>query len=69
MKWTPQEEAILRKMAEKGLVAAEIAKVLRSRSVEAISQKSSHMGISLAGDKPQIDLDAFSELTGEVIEG
>lgn len=69
MKWTDAEITVLRKCAEKGLRAKDVARILKSRTEDSIINKASGMGIPLGGLAPEIDLEAFTEMTGEVIEG
>lgn len=63
--WTPEEEDILSKMAKAGCNAFDILKVLKSRSINGITSKASTLGLSLAGGKPDIDMDAFKRLMGQ----
>ena len=59
--WTDQELSILRAMTEAGKKSEEISQVLVSRTVEAINNKASQLGLSMAG-KPKINFDAFKEM-------
>lgn len=63
--WSREEVDIVRRLAEKGYGATEMARVLTSRSVAAVNNKLRDMGVIL-GDfrKPSIDYDALRLLDG-----
>lgn len=57
--WTDQEVEILKEMAAKGYQADDIIKVLRSRTIEGVSNKANALGLSLSA-APEIDMDAYA---------
>jgi hypothetical protein len=60
--WTDEEREILRKLAGRGKTAKEIARVLVSRSEDAIKAQAGGMCVSLAGNPPEIDMAEFTRL-------
>lgn len=69
LKWSKKEKDVLIKMATRGCTSQEIAKVLKSRTINGIQCKAHELGYSLDGPDPKIDFEAYTEITGEVIEG
>ena len=59
--WSNQEKDILKQMAERGFMTPDIMRVLK-RSKNSIDIMASKMGLSLAGKKPEIDMDEFARL-------
>ena len=59
--WTDQEKDILTQMCEKGFMTPDIMRVIR-RSDNSINSMASKMRLSLAGEKPEIDMDEFARL-------
>jgi hypothetical protein len=58
--WSEEEMDIVRRMAEKGCGATDMSRVLKSRSVAAINNKLTAMGLILGEfRKPKIDYDAL----------
>ena len=65
MLWTQQEMDILKKLAEQNYPVRKIAKVLKSRTLNAIRNKAEELGLYLGGGPaPEIDLEAFKKLIG-----
>jgi hypothetical protein len=62
IRWTSQEKKILVCLAKKGWRAKEIQKILKSRSLNAIKTQADNLRISLAGPKPEIDLEAYKAI-------
>ena len=60
--WNDREKKVLKEMAESGRNAKDIAKILKSRTTNAIHIKANTMGLSLAGEKPEIDFEAFKKM-------
>jgi len=60
--WTEKEDDVLRSLAESGCKVGEISLVLKSRSVDALTKRASVKGFSMAGAKPEIDMDAYAKL-------
>lgn len=60
MKWSSEEEKILREMAKAGAQIGDVMKVL-NRTRNSIDSKASTLGMSLAGKAPQINMEAFTE--------
>lgn len=58
MPWTDQEIKILKELAGREKNAREVALVLKSRTVEAISAKGYALGLSFE-KSPEIDMDAY----------
>ena len=59
--WDPQEDQILTDMAGAGAMLPDIALVLKDRSEDAIKARAIRLKVSLAGKKPEIDMDAFKK--------
>jgi hypothetical protein len=62
--WLKKEDEIIKKMAACGHGSNEIAKVLKSRTPNAIQKRACCLEVSLR-QKPEIDLVLFKKLTGE----
>lgn len=60
--WTPEEELVLKQLAEHGCTIKDIEKVLISRTRHGIHCKADTMGLSLTGLKPKIDFEVFKQL-------
>jgi len=56
--YIPDEDRIIREMAEAGATTVEVSKVLRSRSPEAIKNRGRRLGVSFQRI-PEIDMEAF----------
>jgi len=61
VKWSTQELEILKAMIAAGKRTPDISKVLKTRTEEAINNKASSMGLSLAGPV-EIDMEEFNRL-------
>jgi hypothetical protein len=68
MRWTDQEEVVLRKCIEKNLNMPQIQSVFKGRTKDSIWNKMNSLGLRLNVKPPEMDLDAFKEFTGEVLE-
>lgn len=64
MKWSPEEENVLREMATVGANVHDVIKVLR-RSRDSVNSKAYSLGISLKGMTPEINMDAFNRFMDE----
>jgi hypothetical protein len=60
--WNEEERGILKKMAEKGFVAKDVALVLKSRSLASISTQAASLGLSLRPKETEIDMDMFNKI-------
>ena len=60
--WTDEENSILREMAQAGKNKWNIAKVLKSRTPDAIANKANSLGISLGGGLPEINMDEYRRI-------
>jgi hypothetical protein len=66
--WTDQEETVLKKLAKKGLSDMDIAQVLIKRTVHAINQKRTTLGLQQYNFPPktEINMEAFNRfMNGE----
>jgi hypothetical protein len=63
-KWTKQEEDILKKMIAASKTPDDIARVLKSRTLEGIKHKSDRMGLNWSIE-PDIDFEAFKKMMGK----
>ena len=63
--WTEEEIDILRKLADAGYPAQDMVRVLKSRTLNAITNKMSGLGIKSRIQAPEIDYSAL-ELMVEV---
>ena len=66
--WTDEELMILRDAAEKGVMAKQLAQILKSRTKASIDNKARELGVSLAGGKPEIDRKAYRRIMKELGE-
>jgi len=64
MKWTPKEEEMLKKMCAADKKVEEIRKVFPYRTIESLKNKAFNMNLSMAGERPAPDLDAFARIMG-----
>ena len=62
LKWTEQEEDILRKMAQTKISYEDMTKVLKSRSSKAIEIHCYELGIQIEKHTCEIDFEAFKTL-------
>ena len=62
LQWTKREEEVLKNMVEKRLGYEEMANVLKSRTLIAIRHRCAELKISIYGDGPEIDMEAFKRL-------
>jgi len=60
--WTDKEIEILKEMAQKGFRVQDIQKVLKSRSINGIRNKALLLNLSLMGERPEIDFEAFRQM-------
>lgn len=63
MKWTKEEEQVLKLMMEKGVAIHQMTKVLASRTPQAIESKIRRLGLRRPEEKPFIDFDALAAIT------
>jgi len=64
--WTDEERDILRQMAGAGKRAREIGLVLKSRTEAAVVTQAQSLGLSLGGEKPEVDFEAFKRIMQNV---
>jgi hypothetical protein len=70
MKWTTEEEAVLRKCVSTNLSMNQVTSILKSRSRDSIWSKLKAMNLHLpVYYEPKIDYQALRDLTGEVVDG
>jgi len=62
MKWTREEEDVLRKLGEAEATLEEVKKVFPHRSEHSIVNKAHEIRISLSGPKPTINFDEFKRI-------
>ncbi len=60
--WTDEEKIILREMAQAGKNKWDIARVLKSRTSDAIANKATSLCISLSGGLPEINMDEYKRI-------
>lgn len=65
MKWTAKEIDMLKKIGELKGTIKDAKKIFPYRTHDAIYTKASSLGISLAGEEPEPDFEAFKELLKE----
>jgi hypothetical protein len=61
MKWSKEEEKVLRELIKLGTSAKEIQTVLKDRSVSAITCKAYNLGLKLAGEG-KVDMENYEKL-------
>jgi len=61
--WNEEEEGVLKKMVSIGHGVETICSVLKSRSPASIRSKMDSLGLRLQHDEPEIDYEAFKNLT------
>jgi hypothetical protein len=64
VKWSDQEIEILKKMNAASKTPDDIARVLKSRTLEGIKHKSDRMGLNWSIE-PDIDFEAFKKMMGK----
>lgn len=65
MKWTEEEEQVLKKISEGGGTMEDVLKVFPYRSRESIKSRVGILRLSLAGSRPEIDMEAFKRFLKE----
>lgn len=60
--WTEGEREILKTMIAARKRAADIGRVLKSRSTAAIFNQAYSMGLKITGETPEIDADEFKRI-------
>jgi len=72
LKWTKEEDDLLRKLCEAGATVKDAVKVMPYRSKHGIDQRASSLNLSLAGSHPEPNFEEFKKFikskTGEMRE-